>query len=79
MEIYITDKTGKRFWNTNVTDEWSQGERKNLNRHLAAILAGNKAYAKVGIDRATARIVDDSVDVEIDTMSDDDLLAELMA
>jgi hypothetical protein len=70
MQLYITDKTGKKFWNTSVSVEWSQGERNNLNRHLQAIKSGNRNYAFV--DAATATIVEDECQ-----MTDDELLAAL--
>jgi hypothetical protein len=50
MKLYITDKTGKKFFNTSVSVAWSHGERNNLNHHLQAIKAGNKAYANCKID-----------------------------
>jgi hypothetical protein len=75
MHIYLTDKTGAKFWNTDVTAGFAQGERANLQRHLAAIKAGHPAYELVGIDRETARIVE-KADVDI---SDAQLLAALAA
>lgn len=85
MQIYITDKSGKRFWNTDVDALYAQGERKNLNRHLAAIKARHPAYAKIAIDRATAEIIEDSRRTDRPTlppigeveMTDDELLAAL--
>jgi hypothetical protein len=77
MKIYITDKTGKKFWNTSVAAGYAQGERNNLKRHLAAIKSGHRAYTKCGVDAASAALVeecDDALDI-----SDDDLLAALDA
>ena len=62
VHIYLTDKTGKRFWNTSCGAGYSPGERHNLQRHLAMIKAGHPAYAKVAIDRETARLVDEEMD-----------------
>jgi hypothetical protein len=73
MQLYITDKTGKKFWNTSVSVEWSQGERNNLNRHLQAIKNGNRNYAFV--DAATAAIVEETDECQM--MTDDELLAAL--
>jgi len=57
MNIYITDKSVKKFWNTSVSAEWSHGERNNLNRHLQGIKSGNPFYAKCNIDQDTAQVV----------------------
>lgn len=81
MNIYITDKTGKKFWNTSVSAAWSIGERRNLTRHLNQIKAGNPAYAKCAIDRDSACIVEeldrfDTTNYE-ENISDDELLEAL--
>ena len=57
IDIYITDKNGGKHWNTNVGAAYASGERHNLQRHLAMIKSGHKAYANVNVDRETARIV----------------------
>lgn len=57
VTLYLTDKTGKRFWLTSCGDGYSSGEEANLRRHLAAIKAGHPSYAKVGIDAESARFV----------------------
>lgn len=80
MQIYITDKTGQKRWNTEVTAEWAQGERANFRKRLDAIKSGHPAYSH--IDRDSARIVEelsayDLTDDRLDNMSDDELLAEL--
>jgi hypothetical protein len=92
MQIYITDKTGKKFWNTSLSAEWSKGEQRNLQRHLDAIKSGDPAYSKCNIDAATARIgqLTDKWDRPatspmlrsddgVQNLSDEELLAELMA
>jgi hypothetical protein len=62
VHLYLTDKTGKRFWNTSCGAGYSSGERHNLKAHLARIKAGHPAYAKCEIDRETARLVDEEMD-----------------
>jgi len=62
VHLYLTDKTGKKFWHTSCGAGYSSGERANLKRHLAAIKSGHKAYAKCAIDRETARLVDEEMD-----------------
>ena len=52
--VYITDKSGKRFWNTSVTYGYHDGEVRNLERHLANIKAGKGPNT---IDAETARVV----------------------
>ena len=57
MNIWITDKTGKKFFNTSVAAAWASGERNNLSRHLGYIRARNPDYTFV--DAETARIVEE--------------------
>lgn len=59
MKIYITDKSGKKFWNTLVSFAWADGERRNLKRHLTAIKANHPAYKDCAIDSQSARIVEE--------------------
>lgn len=75
MQLYITDKTGKRFWNTTVSAEYSNGERHNLQRHLAGIKRRAPAYAGLA-DPETARLVEE-LDADEQPMTDDELLAAL--
>ena len=85
MQIYITDKTGRKFWNTNVSACYSNGERKNLKRHMRNIKSGSPAYARIGIDSESAHIVEmlDSFDIElagklnVGEMTVEELLKEL--
>lgn len=79
--VYITDKTGNKFWNETVCPSGTMSAIRNLTRHLEAIKANNPAYAKVGIDSASAVLMLDgepyqSID---DILDDDDLLAELLS
>jgi hypothetical protein len=76
MQIYITDKNGKRHWNTHVSAGWAAGERNNIARHLAAIKLNDPAYAACGIDPATAKMVEELDKDEIE-LTDDELLAAL--
>jgi predicted pyridoxine 5'-phosphate oxidase superfamily flavin-nucleotide-binding protein len=80
MQIYITDKSGKRFWNTEVTAAFASGERANFAKRLAAIKSGSKAFSF--IHSASARIVEelshyDEIPANIEAMSDEELLAEI--
>lgn len=77
--IYITDCTGNKFFNTQASPMSTASEIKNLTRHLEAIKAGSEIYAKVGIDKETAKLMlDDTPYQTIDDILDDDLLAELL-
>ena len=65
ITIYLTDKTGRRFWNTTCGAGYSSGERHNLQGHLARIKSSHKAYANVGIDRESARLVEEGEAVDL--------------
>lgn len=62
MNIYITDKSGKRFFRTSVAAGYSQGERNNMTHRLAAIKSGNPLTKKEYsfIDSNSAHIVEES-------------------
>ena len=78
--IYITDCTGKKFFNTQASPMATMSEIRNLKRHLEAIKSGAKLYAKVGIDKDTAVLMlDDTVYQSMDDILDDDLLNDLMS
>jgi hypothetical protein len=72
MQIYITDKSGNRMWNTNVAAGNAQGERNNQVMRLARIKAGLSGFGFV--DAQSARIVEECDEIE---MSDDELLSAL--
>ena len=77
--VYITDKTGNKFFNTSASPMSTMSEIRNLTRHLEAIKAGNAAYVKVGIDQATAKLMLDGEPWQsMDQILDDELLAELL-
>lgn len=77
--IYITDKTGKKFFNTSASPMSTMSEIRNLTRHLEAIKLGDEAYARIGIDQATAKLMlDDEPYQSMEEILDDDLLAELL-
>lgn len=77
--VYIIDKSGKKFFNTHASPLATASEIRNLSRHLEAIKAGHPSYVKCGINRETATLMlDGSPYVSLDDiLSDDDLLAEL--
>lgn len=78
--IYITDKTGKKFFNTTASPMSTMSEIKNITRHLEGIKSGNKLYAKIGADPHTAVLMlDDSLYQTMDDILDDDLLNELLS
>lgn len=57
MKLFISDKSGKLYWPTTVSREWSSGERHNIERRLAQIKAGCKGFEF--IDRDTAFIAEE--------------------
>lgn len=73
--IYITDKTGKKFFNTNASPMSTASEIRNLTRHLEAIKANKKGYEFV--DTNTAVLMLDNTPYGAVTYSDDELLNEL--
>lgn len=78
--VYITDKTGKKFFNCDASPMSTMSEIRNLTRHLDAIKCNDKAYANVGIDSASAVLMLDGEPYQtIKDILDDDLLAELMS
>lgn len=77
--VYITDKTGKKFFNTSASPMSTMSEIRNLTRHLEAVKAGSAAYAKVGIDQVTAKLMLDGEPWQsMDQILDDELLEELL-
>jgi hypothetical protein len=56
--LYITDKTGRKFWRTHVTNAYSLGERHNMANRLQAIKTGNPSFRFVDAD--SARIVEEA-------------------
>lgn len=74
--VYITDKTGQKFFNTNASPMSTMSEIRNLTRHLEAIKANVKGYGFV--DSASAMLMLDGEPYGmINDILDDDLLAEL--
>lgn len=75
--LYITDKTGKKFFNTTASPMSTMSEIRNLKRHIEQAKARPNLYANL-FDVATAVIMLDDVPYsEPEDMSDDDLLKEL--
>ena len=75
--VYITDKTGQKFFNTNASPMSTMSEIRNLTRHLEAIKANAKGYEFV--DSASAMLMLDGEPYGMidDILDDDSLLAEL--
>jgi hypothetical protein len=71
--VHITDKSGRKMWNTMASPMSTPSEIRNLKRHLEAAAKHPEMYPS--LDLATAAIaVDGEPLVE---MSDNELLAEL--
>lgn len=69
--LYISDKTGKKFWNTVCSTEFKAPEIRNLERHLCQ--AKNHPVVYSFLDYDTARIYENGQPM----MTDDELLADL--
>ena len=76
--VYITDKTGQKFFNTNASHMSTMSEVRNLNRHLEAIKANAKGYEFVDSASATLMLDGEPYGTMMDDILDDDLLAELL-
>lgn len=71
--VYITDKTGRKMWNTTASPMSTMSEVRNLSRHIEQARKYPEHYKF--LDVATAVVmVDGQAPVE---MSDEELLAEL--
>ncbi len=76
--IYITDKSGRKMWNTTASPMSTMSEVKNMQRHLTAAAKNPEHYRN--LDLATAVIMlDGTVYGEALTMTDDELLSALGA
>lgn len=74
--VYITDKTGKNFFNVNASPMSTMSEIRNLSRHIEAIKAGTKGYEFIDKESAVL-MLDGSPWQSMDDILDDDLLSEL--
>lgn len=73
--VYVTDKTGVKMWNTTASPMSTPSEVRNLSRHIEQARKHPERYKF--LDVATAVVmVDGQAPVE---MSNDELLTELMA
>ncbi len=74
--IYITDKSGRKMWNTTASPMSTMSEIKNMQRHLTAAAKHPEHYRN--LDLATAVIMlDGTVYGEALTMTDEELLTAL--
>lgn len=72
--IYLTDKTGRKMFNTLCSTQYASSERRNLERHIAQAKATPERYSFLDVE--TVRIV--QVDANpLPDMTDDEILAEL--
>lgn len=73
-QIFLTDKNGKKHFNTLCSTAYASPERRNLERHIAQAKATPARYSF--LDVATMRI--EQVDADaVPYMTDDEILAEL--
>lgn len=76
--VYITDKSGKKFFNVDASPMSTMSEIRNLTRHIEAIKAGKKGYEF--IDKESIKLMLDGEPYQtMDDILDDDLLNELMS
>ncbi len=79
--LYILDSTtNKKMWNSSVSDAALAGAIRELERHMDNIQNGTKGYESFKADQCVMFVNDKVHSLPCaDTISDDDLLAELMA
>ncbi len=71
--VCITDKTGKKFWNTLCSSDFTAPEVRNMQRHIVAALQNPEQYKFLDLPSAII-LVDGEEYVE---MTDENILAEL--
>lgn len=78
--LYILDTTtNKKMWNSSVSDAALPGAIRELERHLNNIQNGAKGYESFKAGECVMFVNDNVHSLPcLETMSDDDLLAELM-
>lgn len=76
--IYITDKSGDKFFNTDASPMATASEIKNLTRHLDKIKASVKGYEFADSDSAIL-ILDGTRYHTADEISAEDILSELFS
>lgn len=79
--VYITDKTGRKMWNTTASPMSTLSELKNLQMHI--VVAQERPHLYKFLDVATAKVMLNGIPyvqepVNLD-MTNDELLAELTA
>lgn len=74
--VYITDKTGKKFFNVNASPMSTMSEIKNLTHHINAIKSGSDQYQF--IDKESVQLMLDGIPYGAESnLSDDEILNEL--
>ncbi len=73
--VYITDNTGKKFFNTHAA-LGVVSEIKNLTRHMEAIKANAKGYDFIDKESAQLMLDDVPYGVQVSDVSLDDILLD---
>lgn len=73
VNLYLTDSSGKKYWNTVCGWGYHQGELANLRRRLANAKRGMYRF----LDSATVRLVEVYPEVESVAMTDAEILSAL--
>jgi len=77
--VYITDKTGKKFFNVVASPMSTESEIKNLTRHVDAIKSGSKGYEFIDKESAQLMLDDSPYGVEMNNNELDELFNELFS
>ncbi len=76
--VYITDKTGKKGFNTVASPMSTMSEIRNLKRHIEQVKRHPEHYKSFDVD-SMVLMIDGVPYGEPQNMTDDELLAKLMA
>ena len=76
--VYITDKSGRKMWDTTASPMSTASEIRNLKRHLEAAIKNPEAYRFLDLDTAVI-MLDGEPYGGPQVMTDDQLLTNLFA
>lgn len=77
--VWITDKSGKRYWNTHCSVGHADPEIRNMQKRLEQAKKHPQAFAFLDLETAVIMLNGEphSPNVDTEDMSDDELLAQL--
>ncbi len=76
-QVYITDKTGKKFFNTLCSEQYHMSEVRNLTKKIEQAKAQPDHYKFLDLETAVVMKDGSPLFSHFDDMTDSQLLAEL--